>query len=112
MLYEYQPGQFKPIGVFNKTKTENDYNPDYWNVPTEDKQASVRGVTCYGANLGIGNFNDNTEHMEKAAKYLEKWPYILRRIPEKIMQVSVYQPVDCFFFCIFQNLTLMIVFIS
>ena len=36
----------------------------------------VRGLLCNKCNIGLGNFRDNIENLEKAIKYLKLWQQV------------------------------------
>ena len=43
-------------------------------IPGFKKRSKVRGLLCWHCNAAIGKFNDNPEHMRRAAQYLEEPP--------------------------------------
>lgn len=43
-------------------------------LPGFKKRDKVRGLLCWHCNAAIGKFNDNPEHMRRAAQYLEEPP--------------------------------------
>lgn len=67
----------KLIEQNNKCKICNQENTfDRYGVLAVDHDHStgkIRGLLCYKCNVGLGNFNDNKQLLEKAINYLKEY---------------------------------------
>jgi len=70
----------KPTELNHSLRVDHDHS-HHPERPEHGCDSCIRGLLCHGCNVGLGNFLDKPDLLQKASNYLESWANALQSRP-------------------------------
>lgn len=84
-----QSGCCAICGAANGSERSNNNGRKVLAVDHNSRIGAIRGLLCSRCNVGIGNFQENSEWLRKAADYLEAHTKKLAELKESVVRLKV-----------------------